>query len=539
MITLAIRVLAVALLLAVPRAASAQTPPPAQPASAPAQQQLLNNAQLDSLLAPIALYPDALLSEVLMASTYPLEVVEADRWLDSNKSLKGDALKAAVDKQSWDDSVKSLTATPDVLDMMSNQLSWTQQLGDAVLAQQPDVMDSIQRLRTKAQANNKLASNQQQTVTTEQQGGQQVIAIAPTDPDTLYVPYYDPSVVYGAWPYPDYPAYPYYWPAPGYIAGGVIATGIAFGAGYALGRWVSNGNRWGGGFNWGNNNINVNRTVNNIGNNNNWTHNPAHRQGVRYNNANVAAKFGGNGAHISGGAQNRIDFRGRNGQQVLNPGAGGGANRPNVGGGNLTPGTRAGGGGGTANRPGAGGGTAANRPGGNVRPGANTRPGGSATNTRPTKAAPRPSGGGAMGNIGSGHAANIQSARGAQSLGGGGPRGGGGGAAHMGGGGGGPRGGGGGGARGGGGRRSDIRLKHDIVLLGHLDNGLGVYRFVYNGETRPYVGVMAQDVENVRPDAVIRGADGYLRVDYDRLGLKFETYDAWLASGGRMPVVAH
>jgi hypothetical protein len=538
MITLAIRVLAVVLLLAVPRAALAQTPPPAQPASAPAQpasapaqQQLLNNAQLDSLLAPIALYPDALLSEILMASTYPLEVVEADRWVGANKNLKGDALKAALDRQSWDDSVKSLTATPSVLDMMSNQLSWTQQLGDAVLAQQPDVMDSIQRLRAKAQANNKLASNQQQTVTTEQQGGQQVIAIAPTDPDTLYVPYYDPSVVYGAWPYPDYPAYPYYWPAPAYIAAGVVATGIAFGAGYALGRWASNGNRWGGGFNWGSNNINVNRPVNiNTIGNNNWTHNPAHRQGVRYNNANVAAKFGGNGAHISGGAQNRMDFRGRNGQQVLNPGAGGGTNRPNIGGGNLTPGTHP------------GGGAAANRTGGNTRPGgsgANRADRGGAPNAR---SAPRPSGGGAMGNIGSGRAANIQSARGAQSLAGGVPRGGGGGGARMGGGGGGPRGGGGGGgggARGGGGRRSDIRLKHDIVLLGHLDNGLGVYRFVYNGETRPYVGVMAQDVENVRPDAVIRGADGYLRVDYDRLGLKFETYDAWLASGGRMPVVAH
>jgi hypothetical protein len=484
-----------------------------------------------------------------MASTYPLEVVEADRWLGSNKNLKGDDLKAAVDKQSWDDSVKSLAATPDVLDMMSTQLSWTQQLGDAVLAQQPDVMDAIQRLRTKAQANNKLASNKQQTVTTQQQDGRQVIAIQPTDPDTVYVPYYDPSVVYGAWPYPDYPAYPYYWPAPGYIAAGVIGTGIAFGAGYALGRWVSNGNRWGGGFNWGNNNINVNRPVNinNIGNNNNWSHNPAHRQGVRYNNANVAAKFGGNGAAVSGGAQNRMDFRGRNGQQVLNPGAGAGAgagaNRP---GGGAGAGNRPGGGGAGAgaNRPG-GGNAAANRPsgGGANRPsggGANrpsgggaNRPSGGGANTRP---AARPSGGGAMGNVGSGRAANVQSARGAQSLGGGG------GAARMGGGGGGPRGGGGGGgggARGGGGRRSDIRLKHDIVLLGHLDNGLGIYRFVYNGERRPYVGVMAQDVQSLRPDAVTRGADGYLRVDYDKLGLKFETYDAWLASGGRMPVVAH
>ena len=197
---------------------------------------MLSAGQLDALVAPIALYPDALLSEILMASTYPLEVVEADRWAEANKNLKGDALKAAVDQQSWDDSVKSLVATPSVLDMMSDKLDWTQQLGDAVLAQQPDVMDAIQRLRTKAQANNKLASNKQQTVSTQQQNGKQVIVIAPTHPDTIYVPYYDPAVVYGAWPYPAYP--PYYWPAPGYIAAGVIATGLAFGAGYALGRWA-------------------------------------------------------------------------------------------------------------------------------------------------------------------------------------------------------------------------------------------------------------------------------------------------------------
>ena len=164
-----------------------------------------------------------------MASTYPLEIVEADRWVVANKNRKGDALKAAVDQQSWDDSVKSLVATPDVLDMMSQRLSWTQQLGDAVLAQQPDVMDAIQRLRMKAQANNKLASNQQQTVSTQQQDGKQVIVIAPTQPNTIYVPYYDPAVVYGPWPYPASP--PYYWPAPGYIAAGVIATGLAFGAG--------------------------------------------------------------------------------------------------------------------------------------------------------------------------------------------------------------------------------------------------------------------------------------------------------------------
>src|SRR5271169_2268425 len=286
--------LAAALLISSPQGVMAQTPPAAQPASAPSQQ-LLTDGQLDALVAPIALYPDALLSEILMASTYPLEAVEADRWAKANTNLKGDALKAAVDQQSWDDSVKSLVATPSVLDMMSTKLSWTQQLGDAVLAQQPDVMDAIQRLRTKAQANNKLASNQQQTVSTQQQSGRQVIVIAPAQPDTIYVPYYDPSVVYGPWPYPAYP--PYYWPAPGYIAGGIIATGIAFGAGYALGRWVSGGYRWGGGVNWGNRNININRSVN-INNinvrNNNWTHNPAHRQGVRYNNTNVQARFGKN-----------------------------------------------------------------------------------------------------------------------------------------------------------------------------------------------------------------------------------------------------
>jgi hypothetical protein len=327
MIRLTMRLFAVALLCAASHAALAQTP--AQPASAPSQQ-LLTGGQLDALVSPIALYPDALLSEILMASTYPLEVVEADRWVNANKNLQGDALKAALDKQNWDDSVKSLAATPDVLDMMSNKLSWTQQLGDAVLAQQPDVMDAIQRLRAKAQANNKLTSTSQQTVSTQQQGGRQVIVIEPADPDEIYVPYYDPAVVYGPWPYPDYP--PYYWPPPAYIGAGIIATGLAFGTGYALGRWVSGGYRWGGGFNWGGNNINVNRSVNiNNINVNNWAHNPAHRGNVGYNNPGVAAKFGGNNAR--GG--NQLNFRGSGGQQVLQPGgagagAGAGGNR-NIG----------------------------------------------------------------------------------------------------------------------------------------------------------------------------------------------------------------
>jgi hypothetical protein len=543
-----ISVLTAALLISPSQGLLAQTspspaPPPAQPASDSSQQQL-SAGQLDALVAPIALYPDALLSEVLMASTYPLEVVEAARWASTNKSLKGDALKSAVDKQKWDDSVKSLIATPDVLQMMSDKLSWTQQLGDALLAQQPDIMDAVQRLRTKAQANNKLSSNKQQTVKSEQQGSKQVIVIEPTDPETIYVPYYDPAVVYGSWPYPAYP--PYYWPAPGYIAGGIIATGIAFGAGFALGRWASGG-YWGGGIGWGGNNININRNtnINNInrggGNrgNGNWTHNPAHRGGVRYNNSNVAGKFGGN--QNRPGASDRMDFRGRGGNQVLNPGAGGAGNRPNAGGGANRPSA-----GGGANRPSTGGG--ANRPstgGGANRPSAGggaNRPSAGGGANRPSagggnRPSTRPSGGGgsAFGGGGGGGAARGQSARGRSSMGGGGggggARGGGGGGARGGGGGGGGRGGGGGG----GGRRSDMRLKHDIIMLGRLSDGLGYYRFTYNGGHTAYVGVMAQEVQSVIPGAVARGPDGYLRVYYDRIGVKFETYADWLASGARLP----
>ena len=155
------RLIMVLLFSSVPLAAMAQTP---RPATAPAAA-LLKTEELDQLVAPIALYPDTLLSQVLIAATYPLEVVQADRWATQNKNLKGDQLKAEVDKQSWDQSVKSLVATPSVLTMMSQQLDWTQKLGDAVLAQQPDVMDAIQRLRSKAHANNKLPSTKEQKVT--------------------------------------------------------------------------------------------------------------------------------------------------------------------------------------------------------------------------------------------------------------------------------------------------------------------------------------------------------------------------------------
>ncbi len=263
-------------------------------------------------------------------------------------------------------------------------------------------------------------------------------------------------------------------------------------------------------------------------------HNPVHRQGVRYSNANVAQKFGGN--RLSGGAQNRMDFRGRSGQQVLHAGAGAALGA----GAGAALGTALGGSRGAAGaRPRAGDLKPGGRPSGGERPSAK-RPA-----ARPTTVASR-GGSNAFGNISSGRQANLQAARGRASLGGGGggiSRGGGHGISR-GGAGGFARGGGGGFARGGGGRggrRSDIRLKHDIVLLGRLDNGLGFYRFVYNGGHKAYVGVIAQEVEAVRPKAVARGADGYLRVYYDKLGLKFEPYDQWVASGARVPYgwVAH
>jgi hypothetical protein len=468
-------------------------------ATSASSEQLLKPQELDALLAPIALYPDALLAEVLMASTYPLEVVEADRWAKANKNLKGDQLKAAVDKQSWDGSVKSLAATPDVLSMMSSKLDWTQKLGNAVLAQQPDVMDAIQRMRTKAEANKKLASTKEQKVTKKQEEGKQVIIIEPAEPSTIYVPYYEPAVVYGAWPYAAYP--PYYFPPPGYIAGGIIRTGIAFGVGYAVGRWASGGYYWGGGFGWGGNTINVNRSTNVNVNVNKWQHNPEHRHGVRYANANVQQKFGNN--NIRNGAQNRLDFRGRGGEQVLKPGGG----QANLGG----------------NRPGAGGGI--------QRPGAGGGPGkGPGVGQRPNikQSGGGRHGGNALGNISSGKVAKAQSARGHASLGGGGPRaGGGGGGIH--------RGGGGGGGHRGGGRRSDIALKHDVILLGRLPDGIGFYRFSYDGSDQAYVGVIAQEVEAVSPEAVTRGRDGYLRVYYDKLGIKFQTYEQWIASGARVP----
>src|SRR5688500_9246454 len=153
-----------------------------QAAAGEQQQPLLDAGQLDQLVAPIALYPDPLLAQVLMASTYPLEVVQADRFAKANKALKEDQLSGALAKQDWDPSVKELVSTPTVLAMMNDKLDWTQQLGDAVLAQQADVMDAIQGLRAKAQANGKLETTKQQKVTVAQEAEKRVIVIEPASP---------------------------------------------------------------------------------------------------------------------------------------------------------------------------------------------------------------------------------------------------------------------------------------------------------------------------------------------------------------------
>ena len=423
----------------------------------------------------------------------------------------------------------------------------------------------------KAQDQKKLTTTKQQKVSVKKEQNKDVIVIEPTTPETIYVPYYDPAVVYGAWPYPAYP--PYYFPAPGYIAGGIIATGIAFGAGYALGRWASGGNYWGGSVNWGGDNINVNRPIDiNRTKINHFSHKPEHRHGVKYQNDNVQKKFGG--GRTASASDRQMDFRGRDGQQVLRPDGdrpGGGA-RPDAGrpGGGAKPDAGRPGGGAKpdAGRPGGGAKPDAGRPGGGAKPrcrcqarGAKPdagrpggggrpeagRPGGGPGGGRPDAGRPGGPGGGAFSDINrGGGGARVDAGRGHASLGGGGGRGGGGQFAGGGGrgGGGGPsfsggggRGGGGGGGRGGGGggRRSDMTLKHDIALLGYLPNGLGYYRFSYVGSNRAYVGVMAQEVETVMPEAVMRDRDGSLRVLYEKLGVRFQTYEEWIAKGAQVP----
>ena len=287
--------------------------------------------ELDQMLAPIALYPDDLLTQILMASTYPLEIVQATRWTKQNKDLKGDKLTEALEKEDWDPSVKSLVNFPDVLSKMNEKLEWTQKLGDAFLAQQKEVMDTIQMLRKKAQEAGNLKDTEQQKVVVEKET--QTIVIEPTNPEVIYAPSYNPSVVFGAWWWPAFPPFPpFFLPPPGML----IGAGMRFAAGAAWGYAWGHAN-WGG----GNVNINANRNTN-INNNINrekykadmknkgfgeggqrkWQHDASHRKGASYRDQGTAQKF--NKASTREASQARDSFRGRSdqGRQDLSRGGG-------------------------------------------------------------------------------------------------------------------------------------------------------------------------------------------------------------------------
>jgi hypothetical protein len=294
-------------------------PPPPPP------DQALSPDQLDDLVAPIALYPDPLLSQVLVASTYPLEIVQAFQWMQRNPGVTGAALTQAVQQQNWDPSVQALMVFPDVIKRLNDDVTWTTNLGNAFLAQQQDVMSAVQRMRLQAQQAGKLASTPQESVDTETHDGQPYIDIEPTDPEVIYVPAYDPVWIWGA---PRWYAYPHWiWPAPGIVVGGV---GFGFYGGINLGWFFGAG--WGGWAGWGwhpvwwNHSIVVNNTfihrynfnvsnVHDVHGNAVWTHDAEHRQGVPYPNAHLQQQFRApvrenvqarETPHVSGGSTERV-----------------------------------------------------------------------------------------------------------------------------------------------------------------------------------------------------------------------------------------
>jgi len=310
----------------------AQSPSSSEEASAPK----IPNDQLDALVAPIALYPDPLLSQVLVASTYPLEIIQLQQWLEKHKDLKDKALVEAVEKEGWDPSIQAMAALPDAVKQLAENLKWTTDLGNAFLAQQSDVMDAVQRMRMKAKDAGNLKSNEQMKVETKTVESKTVVVIEQASPQVVYVPSYNPTVVYGP---PVYPYPPIAYPPPGYYAAGMA---ISFGVGIAMGAaW---GGGWGYNSNWGgNNNIvinNNNNFVNNsnrqnvsnrsAGTGNNWQHNPQHRGGAPYSNKATANRYGGTARGDSmstrqtNARQNQGQAGARQQPSTMNRGAGGG-----------------------------------------------------------------------------------------------------------------------------------------------------------------------------------------------------------------------
>jgi hypothetical protein len=296
--------------------------------------------QLDSLVAPIALYPDPLLAQTLAASTYPLEIIQLQQWLARNPGLKDKALADAVAKQPWDPSIQALAGMPDVVKRLADDIQWTTDLGNAFLTQQSDVMDAVQRMRQTAQDKGNLKSGEQQRVETKVIESKSVIVIEPANPQVVYVPSYDPVVVWGA---PLYPYPPIYYPPAGYYAAGLA---ISFGVGVMMGAFWGGG--WGWGCGWGGNNININNNNNFIRNSNigggnrnnigggnrpsqlpnrggagggrgdsNWRHNPQHRGGAPYRDRATADRFGGTTrgdslANRQAGAKQQVGRQGGN-----------------------------------------------------------------------------------------------------------------------------------------------------------------------------------------------------------------------------------
>ncbi len=295
-----------------PALAQAGQAPTAQASTAgtPSSDKVFKAEELDQMLAPIALYPDALLAQLLMATTYPGEVKEAAAWSKANPKASGDSAVKMVAGKTWDPSVQSLVAFPSVMAMLGDKPEWVQRIGDAFLAQPDEVMASVQKLRKAAKAAGNLESNEQQKVSVDTQ---QAIIIEPAQPQVVYVPAYSPSVVYGTWWWPAYPPY-YYPPHPAHYPGYAVAVGISWGIRIAAYNSFWGGCHWHGG---GNVYINVNR-YNNINVNNrinagggrgqaNWNHRPEHRGGAPYRDGASRDRYGKDRA----GASQRQDYRGR------------------------------------------------------------------------------------------------------------------------------------------------------------------------------------------------------------------------------------
>lgn len=260
---------------------------------------VLSIDQLQGLVAPIALYPDPLISQILVASTYPLEVVEAYQWLQQNPGLTGPALTQAAAAQNWDPSVQALVMFPDVLKSLNQDVNWTTNLGNAFLNQQADVMSAVQQMRLAAEQNGRLASTPQQQVITTVDNGQQVVEIVPTNPEVIYVPVYDPAWVWGPAVY--YPYARWYYPP--------VRSGLFFSAGIGIGGFFGRGwAGWGGwGWHpaWGSRTVIVNNTfirenhfnstrIANVGRTTVWSHDAFHRQGVGYPNQALNQRYAGN-----------------------------------------------------------------------------------------------------------------------------------------------------------------------------------------------------------------------------------------------------